>query len=509
MISELKFTYRGRSMNNNEKKTNNRVLTTVLPITVLLALILILLYNFGTTSQQTAKSVVEDSLTKETSDFASQIHDELDVMTRMGEAFRDMMILTPPDKPIDTLPMIGTLCHNSDAYMVVYCDADGVGVTQSGIKVNVRKDNFLRPDNNTTQYYAYLQKEQIMQAEAVVSVIPVVKEDQVDGYILMYYSVSRIRKIFSQNAVYENAFLLFSVDDGLIITTEGLNEKPKAGMTLLQLLNEMDPNAETEPVQTAMDNQQSISVSLAVDNDSRYVIYTPIDINDWYIAIGFEETLYDQMLTDEWGSMRNLITYLLILIFIFVFGIIATIIFMRIGFTKHNRNLQNEVDLDLLTGLNNKMATERKIKQYMADNPDTLGLLFVLDIDNFKDINDSNGHAAGDEVLKMIGLYLKETFGDNHIVGRVGGDEFIIFIKGIATEQVAVEEIQKVRDLIIKPVLIGAAELFISVSIGAAEYPENGDDFKELYKAADKALYEAKKNGKNQLCKAENNKEQG
>lgn len=493
-------------MNINEQKINTRLLRIFLPIALLLILILILLYNFGTTSRQTAKSVVEDAMIKETGNFASQIYDELDEMTRMGEAFRDMINLSPINKPIDALPMIGTLCNHSDAYMVIFCDAEGIGVTQSGIKVNVSKDNFLRSDNKTTPYYAYLQKEQIMQAEAVVSVIPIAKSDQVTSYLLMYYSVSHMRKIFSQNPAFENAFLLFSVDDGLIITTEGLSTDPEIGTTQLQLLTEMDPNAEIESVQAAMDNQKIISVSLAIKDDPRYVIYTPIGINDWYIAIGFEKTQYDRLLDNEWGSMRNLITYLLILIFIFVFGMLGMMILMRIGYVKHNRNLQNEVDLDLLTGLNNKMATERKIKQYMKDNPTTLAILFVLDIDNFKDVNDNLGHVAGDEVLKMIGQYLKKTFGEHHVVGRVGGDEFVIFVENIENEENALDEIQKVRDLIIKPVMIGETEIFVSISIGAAEYPEEADDFKELYQIADKALYQAKKNGKNQLCIAEKNK---
>lgn len=76
-------------MNNNEKKTNVRVLTIFLSITVLLVLILILLYNFGTISRQTAKSDVADEMTKESADFASQIHDELDVMIRMSVDFRE------------------------------------------------------------------------------------------------------------------------------------------------------------------------------------------------------------------------------------------------------------------------------------------------------------------------------------------------------------------------------------------------------------------------------------
>jgi diguanylate cyclase (GGDEF)-like protein len=293
------------------------------------------------------------------------------------------------------------------------------------------------------------------------------------------------------------------VDDGLIITTEGFNNPPAVGTSQLQLLAEMDPVSDPAPVQTALTNQQNISVNLASKDDPRHVVYVPIGINDWYIAIGFEKAQYDQLLNDQWGSMRNLITYLLVVIFIFIFGVIGTMVLMRVFYIKNHNKLQKEVDLDLLTGLNNKMATERKIKAFLTDHPETAAMLCVLDLDNFKEINDSLGHVAGDDVLKIIGEMLRERFGDDHVVGRVGGDEFIIFIKAITSTTDALAEMEKVRDLIVAPVMLCEKEISVSVSIGAAAYPEDANDFKELYKIADKALYQAKKNGKNQLCQAE------
>lgn len=495
-------------MNNKDKIINTRMLTIFLPVALLLVLILILLYNFGITSKQAAKSVVEDELNIQVEDFGALICEELNIMTRMGEAFRDMLTIMSIEEPNDALQMIGTLSNNSNAYMVVYCDEKGIGVTQSGIKVNVGKDNFLHSDSDKykEQYYAYLQKEKIMQAEAVVSVIPVVGEEKVEGYILMYYSVSRIRKIFTQNNTYGDAFLLFSVDDGIIITTEGLKEKPTAGTTLVQFLKKLDAREEADSLQSAMKNQKSISIFLTMEDASGYVIYAPIGINDWYIAIGFKEALYDHKLTDEWGSMKNLITYLLVLIFIFVFGMIGITIVMSVAYRKHNKSLQKEADMDMLTGLYNKMATERKIKQYMKENPNSDAILFVLDIDDFKRINDSMGHIAGDAALKTIGCYMKEKFGVYNVLGRVGGDEFIIFVKDIKSEQLLKKEIQKVNDVFKVVPKSEDAEKSISVSIGAAVYPKDAGNFEELYKMADKALYEAKKNGKNQLVQIVNNK---
>ena len=84
---------------------------------------------------------------------------------------------------------------------------------------------------------------------------------------------------------------------------------------------------------------------------------------------------------------------------------------------------------DLLTGLINKIYTEKKIKDFIENNPDGTSALIIIDVDNFKLVNDNLGHLFGDEVLKHVAQVLKNNTSTNDIVGRIGGDEFIIFIK--------------------------------------------------------------------------------
>jgi diguanylate cyclase (GGDEF)-like protein len=484
-------------MNNRQKKSFNRLSIMFLPISFLLVLIFLLLYKFGMTSKTAAHLVVEDELAIETANFTIQIHEELNVMTKMGIAFRDMLVNMPVESLNDATQMIGTLCNNSKAYMVVYCDKEGIGVTHSGIKVNVAKDNFLH--QSSEQYYAYIQKENIMQAEAVVSIIPVVKKGTTDGYILMYYSVSHIRKLFKNNTAFDNAFMIFSVDDGVVITSEGLNEKPEEGSTLFEVLSKLDSEAETGTLKEAAENMNSASVFLKKQDDERYVIFIPVEINDWYIAIGYEKALYDQMLMNEWADIRKLITYLLVLIIVFIVVMSGITLTIQEIYKKHNKKLQKEANTDLLTNLYNKMTTERMVTQYFEENPNRGALLLVVDIDDFKGINDTMGHLAGDEVLKSIGCFLKEKFGEYNVLGRVGGDEFIIFLKHLDTEEVLCVEMKRAGDLFKAFPKRGDHLEEITFSIGAAKYPKDADNFEDLYQIADRALYEAKRNGKNQL----------
>lgn len=480
------------------KAPNAKILAIILPISILLFLILVTLYKFGISSNKTAITIVEDEIAATAGGFSSQIYEDLDNMTRMGIAFRDMIVALPMEKSIDALPLIGTLSANSQAYMVIYCDAEGIGVTQNGIKVNVEKDELLHPDAGAAPYYAYIQKDRIMQAEAVVSVIPVAREGTVSNYILMYYSVSRIKRIFHQNKLFDNANFVFSVDHGIVITTDGIEEKPPKGTTIIQLLKDWDLKTDTDQLQMALNSNKKIA-AFTSQTYNKYVICTPVGINDWYITIGFDKKLYDNLLTREWGDIKKLIDYLLALIITFVIVLIGTMIIMRIIYNKTNKKLLKQANMDLLTGLYNKMATESKIKEYIKDYPHAGGILFILDIDNFKNINDSRGHAEGDAVLKRVGHHLKETYGEHHVVGRIGGDEFIIFVKDILLEQEVAEQIKKMKECLQVLSQTEGSVQPCTFSAGACLYPNDAQEFSNLYKAADRALYEAKKNGKNQL----------
>lgn len=152
---------------------------------------------------------------------------------------------------------------------------------------------------------------------------------------------------------------------------------------------------------------------------------------------------------------------------------------------------------DSLTGLYNKITAQNLIEEYMqSEDENKKGALFVIDLDNFKAINDNLGHLAGDYVLTSISSVFSEVFIKDSIVGRIGGDEFIVFLKDIDSEEFihkkAEELVNGLRAVSIKEI----ADYKVSGSIGIAKYPEHGNNFKELFINADKAVYLAKNNGK-------------
>jgi len=156
---------------------------------------------------------------------------------------------------------------------------------------------------------------------------------------------------------------------------------------------------------------------------------------------------------------------------------------------------------DDLTSLYNKGTVQSKIEEYMQNEGlNTKGALFMIDVDNFKAINDNLGHLVGDTVLSSISSMISEVFNENSIVGRIGGDEFIVFLKNIDSEEFMYK---KADDLVkgFRSNFEGETKDYkVSGSIGIAKYPEHGKSFKELFINADKAVYLAKNKGKDNYC---------
>lgn len=159
-------------------------------------------------------------------------------------------------------------------------------------------------------------------------------------------------------------------------------------------------------------------------------------------------------------------------------------------FTIRNQAMKQRAELDGLTGLFNRSTVEDKIGEYLAQNPLQSCAVVMMDIDGFKHFDDHLGHRMGDSVLKETASLLKQIFGEDSIIGRVGGDEFMLLVKN-TTPQQAAERIEKMQSLPHRVESGGKRENF-TVSTGFAMYPAQGRDFQELYRRADLAMYAVK-----------------
>lgn len=167
---------------------------------------------------------------------------------------------------------------------------------------------------------------------------------------------------------------------------------------------------------------------------------------------------------------------------------------------QKSQTLKRRAEQDALTGMYNKITSHSLIRSYLQEKPDEVSALMIIDIDNFKSINDRLGHLYGDAVLTQLAHVMHRSFRDADILGRVGGDEFIVFLKGISSVDNARLNAEKVLHLFSELRSNGKIDTFISCSIGVALYPMDGEDFPALYRNADHALYQAKNEGKNRYA---------
>ena len=158
---------------------------------------------------------------------------------------------------------------------------------------------------------------------------------------------------------------------------------------------------------------------------------------------------------------------------------------------------------DVLTGLPNRsLLADRLDREVERARRTSRGFaLLMFDLDGFKAVNDTWGHAAGDELLAMVGMRATECVRSADTVGRLGGDEFLAILPE-ATHEGALLVAEKLREAISKPYALRTSTATIGVSVGISYFGEHGDNAAALQRAADVALYEAKRRGKNRVLEA-------
>ena len=161
--------------------------------------------------------------------------------------------------------------------------------------------------------------------------------------------------------------------------------------------------------------------------------------------------------------------------------------------------LHHQAHHDALTGLPNRTLFHHRLNEglVIAQENQTQLALFFVDLDRFKQINDSLGHDVGDSVLNIIAERLESVITRKHTLARLGGDEFTIIINDLSKVQDSSILADKMLQSISKPIHIDEHTLYLSISIGISLYPQDGKDAQNLLKYADAAMYKAKEEGRN------------
>ncbi len=482
-----------------KNKSNSMTVQWAIPTIVLMIFLVFTLINYNRIMQQNSKDKALERVSRQAVSVAGYYKGLYEGMVGVADGIADWLMGQDDLFSEDCVEMIKQIDNHSglvDAYIV---KSDGSAVDSYGntyVEVNNSAEfrSLLGTKDNTVSYLDEKNRPILLISA------PIRSESEWRGNFIMVYKGDRIAKqmdttAYSYALVYVNGLIgeVYGADSGVFQLGDNLKE-------VADTLTFDEGSATTffQSIQSGRSGTVHVSNNKGV---SCYICHQPIGKIGASIIVTIQDSQINRSILEENQDTRSMIIKVLVSIGIFVALIIIIYIINRVSFTKESIELQNKAETDLLTELLNKVSTENKIKEYLeGEGRDKTSMMCVLDIDNFKKINDTMGHAFGDEVLATLGKRIRAEFRVTDIIGRTGGDEFIIFLKDLKDDNVIEREAGRVAGFF-KDFTVGTYTKYSpTASIGAAIFPRDGSDYESMYKAADTALYKAKRRGKNQLA---------
>jgi len=382
----------------------------------------------------------------------------------------------------NNISLIKAFMENTDLNRTAIIDSDGNALYDNNVVKNVAHRRYFKESMQGKQSLSDPLESSVDQQTRVILSVPIYKNNQVVGVVGGSYNVTKLGNMLFDD-LFDGQGKSFIVDqDGNLITRDKKYEKKHNIKTIDNLFDICDE----KEVKTDFNQQESDLIQIQTKkNKSLYLAYSPLKINDWMICYIVPVHVAQESYTFIKHYETLLATFLGLIV-------LSLMIYLAHSNSRENKYLIHLSEIDPLTSVFNKETTQKLIDQKLKNHEHFCFL--ILDVDDFKSVNDNYGHAVGDKVLKNLSDLFKNHFRQTDIVGRIGGDEFIILIKD---EHIAESRIQSLLQKVNALKIEELQDFKLSISVGMAFAPSNGTTFMELYRHADHALYQTKRTGKN------------
>ncbi len=353
---------------------------------------------------------------------------------------------------------------------------------------------------------------------------PVINDDTKEEYLLIRTSIERdgekigevygaylleeFRKVLDLKSFGGEAFYHICEIDGTPIVVSGDGDNLFKGDDMYVFIGSLDiSNGHTiESIKNDMKEGEAVLLKYTINNEDRSAVMTPIPNTNWCIVNIIQNEIVSEMASDINNIMYIFVGSMLIIVSVYFILSVKTlrknqkslINSLETSYFLTN-SLQAAVETDALTRTYTRVTAIEKISEIInsSNQNDKVHALVIVDVDNFKAVNDKYGHNAGDVYLQEVVSIIKSCLRAGDIIGRIGGDEFILFFNDVHD----MENIKSVLDRIQKNInnIKSSEDYFVetSISAGVAIYPRDGDTYQTLNHKADNALYLAKRTGKN------------
>lgn len=368
---------------------------------------------------------------------------------------------------------------------------DGTGYTSDGVTTQVKDRAYFTTAMSGKRALSNPISSSVDGDNKVVLAVPVRRNGEVTAVLGGSYDVGALSNLLFADIYDGKGYSFIVTADGSVVSS-GTTYADWSGRNFFDAYGKVK-YSKGSLEQMREDFQERSGGGIIVDNQGvgSYLAYEPLDCNDWVLCYVVSEE-------DAKASYVFITHYELLLGLAFLAGVGALQLTMQRLNARDRRRLMQKAEEDPLTGLLNKESTARSITDWLNEERcKGFQVLLMVDLDHFKEINDTYGHATGDLALKKAAQVLRGVFRETDIVGRVGGDEFMVFLKNVGNPEVVQRLMSTLNSRIHAVTVDDLPEETLSCSIGAAFYPRHGKDFTLLYENADRALYEAKRAGRN------------
>ena len=382
----------------------------------------------------------------------------------------------------NNISLIKAFMENTDLNRTAIIDSDGNALYDNNVVKNVAHRRYFKESMQGKQSLSDPLESSVDQQTRVILSVPIYKNNQVIGVVGGSYNVTKLGNMLFDD-LFDGQGKSFIVDqDGNLITRDKKYEKKHNIKTIDNLFDICDE----KKVKIDFNQQESDLIQIQTKkNKSLYLAYSPLKINDWMICYIVPVHVAQESYTFIKHYETLLATFLGLIV-------LSLMIYLAHSNSRENKYLIHLSEIDPLTSVFNKETTQKLIDQKLKNHEQFCFL--ILDVDDFKSVNDNYGHAVGDKVLKNLSDLFKNHFRQTDIVGRIGGDELIILIED---EHIAESRIQSLLKKVNELKIEELQDFKLSISVGMAFAPSNGTTFMELYRHADHALYQTKRTGKN------------
>lgn len=389
--------------------------------------------------------------------------------------------------------LLPSMTQNTLFHAISIIDSEGNGITNEGKQQKVADREYFKRSMKGEEVLSDPLYSSLDGKRRVVLSVPVKKDGEIIGVVAGSYDVVRLSQILFEDVYRGKGYPMIATEEGKVIAVESEKIQYLQNENLFEVYQKKaDGNRERlESGKEDFKDQRKKCIKVKDKKQGYYIAYEPLGYNKWMLCYLVPESVASE-------DYHFIIKYEYVLIVVVIGGVLAMLLVLWKMNQKKQKALVKRAQMDAMTGILNKSSIQYQVSDWL-NNGEKEGIqaLLMMDLDKFKEINDTYGHAQGDEVIKAAARVLKDTFRSSDIIGRAGGDEFMILMKNVRWDKVVERQMQELCRRFENLKVGIVPEGTIHCSIGASYYPEHGRNFEALYHHADEALYEAKKKGRN------------